>query len=314
MKKKRESGGGDAVPRVYDKSSGEYRPVSGREGRAGGERNDRYATPQRRAQIRKRRRHRALLLFYFFTFITVITAAIALSLTVLFKIDTIQVSGTSRYSAAEIINISGIQKGENLFLAKTKEAGVKLQQKLPYIRTAKVGRRFPAQIIITVSEEPVSGALKYNNKYAVIGTSGKVLELADKMPENCPSIQGLKLSKVEIGKSIAYTDTTQQTAFQDVTTAIAGSKLEKVTGIDLSAPYKIQIVYDKRITMNLGLASDLNYKLRFAKSILDAGNFKSDEKGVLDLSVAADNEHAYFDPDYAANSGVSSQALQNSSK
>lgn len=306
MKKKRESGGGGAVPRIYDKSSGEYRPVSGQTG-SGDMRSGRYATPQLRAQARKRRRHRALLLFYFFTFITVITAAVALSLTVLFKIDTIQVTGTSRYSAEEIIRDCGIQKGENLFLAKTKEAGVKIQQKLPYVCTAKVSRRLPAQIIISVSEEPVSGALEYNGKYAIISTSGKILELADKLPENCPSIQGLKLSKVEVGKSMVYTDKTQQTAFQDITAAIVSSKLEKVTGIDLSAPYKIQIVYDKRITMNLGLASDLNYKLRFAKSILDAGNFKSDDKGVLDLSVAADNEHAYFDPDYTVSSGASSK-------
>ena len=314
MNRKRESGGGDAVPRVYDKSSGEYRPVSDRGGGAGDGRSEKFATPQRRAQVRRRRRRRALLLFYCFTFITVIAAAVALSLTVLFKIDTIQVVGTSRYSAEEVIRAGGIQKGENLFLAKTAEAGAKVQQKLPYICTAKVSRRLPAKIVITVSEEPVSGALKYNGKYAVIGTSGKILELADKMPENCPSIQGLKLSKVEVGKCIVYDDKTQQTAFQDISAAIAGTKLEKVTGIDLSVPYKMQIVYDKRITMNLGLASDLNYKLRFAKSILDGGNFKSDERGVLDLSVAADNEHAYFDPDYGTNSTASSNTAQNSSK
>lgn len=308
MTRKRENGG-DTVPRVYDKSSGEYRPASGYEGR-----NARYASPQRRAETRRRRRRRALLLFYFFTFITVIAAAVALSLTVLFKIDTIQVTGTSRYSAEQIIGACGIEKGENLFLAKTREAGAAIQQKLPYISSAKVSRRLPAKIVISVNEEPVSGALEYNKKYAVIGTSGKVLELAAKMPENCPTIKGLKLSKAEVGKAIVYSDATQQTTFRDLTAAIADTKLEKVTEIDLSAPYKLQLVYDKRITMDLGLASDLNYKLRFAKSILDAGKIKENEKGVLNLSVAAEDNNAFFDPDYSAGSAASSQAAQNSSK
>ncbi len=302
MTRKRENGG-DAVPRVYDKSSGEYRPVSGREGH-----NSKYASPQRRAETRRRRKRRALLLFYFFTIITVITAAAALSLTVLFKIDSIQITGTSRYSAEQIIAVCGIEKGQNLFLANTGEAGAAIQQKLPYISAAKVSRRLPAKILITVTEEPISGAMEFNKKYAVIGASGKVLELAATMPENCPTIKGLKLAKAEVGKAVVYADTTQQATFHDLSAAIADTKLDKITEIDLSTPYKLQIVYDKRITMDLGLASDLNYKLRFAKSILDAGKIKENEKGVLNLSVAAEDNNAFFDPDYSTSPSSSSQA------
>ena len=310
MERKRKSGGSDATPRVYDRESGEYRPVSQLDSRALNERSERYMTPQRRAEIRNRRRHRAMLLFYLFTFITVITAAVAVSLTVLFKIDSIQVVGTTRYSAEAISQISGIEKGENLFLAKTKEAELKIQQRLPYIATAKVSRGLPARIVITVSEEPISGALEYNKKYAIINSSGKVLELADKIPEKCPAIKGLKLSKAEVGKNIVYEDPSQQTMFQSLTAAISSSKLQKVTKIDVSMPYKIQMIYDNRVTMNLGLASDFDKKLRFAASILDAGKIKENEKGTLNLSVAAEDDQAFFDPDYTVNSAASSQTIQ----
>ncbi len=304
----------DRTPRIYDKSSGEYRPVFAQQARSGENRTARYATPQSRANARKRRRQRTLLVFYFLTFVAVITASIALSLTVLFKIDTIQVTGTSRYSVQEIIQAGGIQKGENLFLTKTGEAGAKIRQKLPYIGTVTVSRRLPAKIIISVGEEPVSGALAYNGKYAIISPSGKVLELAEKIPENCPVIKGLKLSKAEVGEKIVYADAAQQATFQNLTAAITSSQLKKVTELDFSLTYKLQIVYDRRITMNLGLASDLDKKLRFGKSILDAGKIKDTEKGVLNLSVAAENEHAYFDPDYTTASAASSQPAQNSSK
>ena len=48
--------------------------------------------------------------------IKIIAAAITLSLTVLFKISTIEVTGTSRYSVEDIIKESGISEGNNLFL------------------------------------------------------------------------------------------------------------------------------------------------------------------------------------------------------
>jgi cell division protein FtsQ len=303
MRRKRKSGDDDTTPRIYDKESGEYRPVSHLNDRSDHQngttaRSSRYETPQRRADARKRRRRRALLLFYLFTFVTVITAAVAVSLTVLFKIDAIEVNGTSRYSAEEIMKAGGIEKGENLFLAKTKEAGVRIQQKLPYIQTAKVTRRLPAKIVIFISEEPVSGVLEFNKKYAMVGPSGKVLELVDKMPANFPEIKGVKLSKAEVGKNIVYQDTSQQTTFQSLTAAISSSKFQKVTQIDLSMPYKIQMVYDNRVIMNLGLPSDFDYKLRFAKSILDAGKINKTEKGTLNLSLVVEDNNAFFDPNY----------------
>ncbi|HEX3039483.1 MAG TPA: cell division protein FtsQ/DivIB [Caproiciproducens sp.] len=147
--------------------------------------------------------------------------------------------------------------------------------------------------------------MEYNKKYAVVSSSGKVLELADSVPKNCPAVKGLKLAGAEVGKNIVYQDTSQQTLFRNLTAAIGSSKLEKVTAIDLSNSYKIQIVYDGRITMNLGLSSDFDYKLRFAKSILDAGKIKDTERGTLNLSVAVEENDAFFDPDYTVSTASS---------
>lgn len=303
----------DTTPRVYDKKSGEYRPVTDWEEHGSGERNAKYASPQRRADSRKRRRRRFLLLFYIFLFVAVVVGAVVVSLTVLFKIETIEVTGTSRYPAQAIVQAGGIQKGENLFLANTKKAAAAIQQKLPYIGTAKVSRHLPAKIVIEVKEEAISGAMEYKGKYAVVSSNGKVLELADKMPEDCPSIKGISLSKAEVGKNIVYSDTSQKDTFQSLSEAISANKFDKITGIDLSNPYKIQIVYDARIVMNLGLPSDFDYKLRFAKSIFDEGKIKDNEKGTLNLSVAVEDNNAFFDPSYTASSSAASHSVQNSS-
>ncbi|NLG93023.1 MAG: FtsQ-type POTRA domain-containing protein [Clostridiales bacterium] len=296
----------DPTPRVYDKKSGEYRPVADlREQNPAG--RNKYATPQRRSQLRRRRRRRFLLVFYILLFLTVTVGAVVVSLTVLFKIDAIEVTGTSRYSANAIVEAAGIKKGENLFLADTEGAGAAIQQKLPYIGTAKVSRGLPAKIRIEVAEVPVSGALENKGKYIVIGTNGKVLEIANRLPANCPIIKGLSLTKAETGKMIVYKDSAQRDIFKNLMAAITNNKLGKITEIDLSNPSKIQILYDSRILMNLGLPSDFDYKIRFAKTILDEGKIKENERGVLNLSVAAEDNKSFFDPSHAISSASSSR-------
>lgn len=297
----------DPTPRVYDKKSGEYRPVADLQGQSPNGRK-KYATPQRRSELRKRRRRRFLLVFYILLFLTVTVGAVVVSLTVLFKIDTVEVTGTSRYSANVIIEAGGIKKGENLFLANTRGASAAIQQKLPYIGTAKVSRGLPAKIRIEVAEIPVSGAAENKGKYIVIGTNGKILEIANRLPANCPVIKGLSLQKAEVGKMIAYKDNSQQDTFKNLTAAITNNKLGKITEIDLSNPSKIQILYDSRILMNLGLPSDFDYKIRFAKTILDEGGIKDNEQGVLNLSVAAQDNKTFFDPSHTVSSAPSSQS------
>ena len=75
----------------------------------------------RRSTVRKsaRRRKIRLWLLYFLMTVCILCIGIALSLTVLFKIDTIEVVGETRYDTDQIIALSGIEKGQNLFLCKT---------------------------------------------------------------------------------------------------------------------------------------------------------------------------------------------------
>lgn len=301
-----------SVPREYDRASGEYRPVPRRSGGGTGP-GMKYASRARRAALRRRRRRRAFLCFYLFTFLAVVTAAVVLSLTVLFKIETIQVEGTSRYSSQQIISAAKITTGENLFLAKTGQAALNIEQKLPYLDSVSVSRRIPARIVITVQEANPAGAVSYGGKYAVIDANGKVLELAAQQPKSCAVIKGIKLSKAEPGKTVTFADSSQKSVYESLTSAIEETKFEKITEMDFTQSYKIQIVYDNRIVMNLGSASDFVYKLRFAKCILDQKGIKANEKGSLNLSVVSEDNKAFFLPDYSSSSPSSGKTSQSSS-
>lgn len=249
-----------------------------------------------RAENRRRRRRRILLIFYILLFLAVMSAAAVISLTVLFKIDTIEVSGASRYSQDQIVGACGIQKGENLFLAGTKRAEQQVQARLPYIGSVKIKRKLPAKISIEVSAATVCGAVAYGDKYAVLSDQYRVLEITDKPSQNCPPIKGITLKSAKVGDTAVFEDESLLTSLQKVEEAIRKNKMEHITGMDLSSASKILVHYDGRVTLNLGLSSGLDYKFSFAKKLLESGQIKDTEKGVLNLSTVEENDTAYFDP------------------
>ena len=250
---------------------------------------------RRAAASRKaRRRKRLLLIFYLVTFLIAIGAAVVLSITVLFRIDTIQVTGQSRYTEQEIVQMSGIEVGENLFLADTATAKQHIEEKLPYIGRAKVSRRLPAKILITVEEAEISGAVEYNGGYAIVSPEGKVLEITSAIPEGYSLIEGLDLKSADLGKKIVYEDPEKQEMFTELAQSLAEHGIAPITRMDLTNLYDIVVEYDGRITMEFGLPSDIDFKVRFAKTILSEPDM-AEAQGVLNLADCREEDRAYFE-------------------
>ena len=245
--------------------------------------------------VRKaRRRKRLLLIFYLVTFLIAIGAAVVLSITVLFRIDTIQVTGQSRYTEQEIVQMSGIEVGENLFLADTATAKQQIEEKLPYIGRAKVSRRLPAKILITVEEAEISGAVEYGGGYAIVSPEGKVLEITSAIPEGYSLIEGLDLKSADLGKKIVYEDPEKQEMFTELAQSLAEHGIAPITRMDLTNLYDIVVEYDGRITMEFGLPSDIDFKVRFAKTILSEPDM-AEAQGVLNLADCREEDRAYFE-------------------
>lgn len=258
-----------------------------------------------RAEKRRKHRRHVLVVFYVFLFLAVLGTAVALSLTVLFRITAVEVTGSSRYSQQQIVEASGIQTGDNLFLTKTGEASQKICRALPYLGTAKVTRKFPTGIRIEVAEESVWGAVLDGSRYLILGENGKVMEITPSLPAGCAELRGLAVSSAEPGAEAEFTDSSQISLFREVLSALEASGIGSITEVDFSRPARILVVYDGRVTINLGEPTDLDYKLKFAVKLLSE-NIKDTEKGTLDMSVVSNTNKAYFDPEYAGSSAAAS--------
>jgi hypothetical protein len=130
----------------------------------------REARLKRERQQKRKRRFTTCMLA-----LAAVVIGVVLSLTVFFKISTIEVTGTSQYSKETILNVCGIDTGDNLFLVKKVRVADKIGRALPFTGEITVKRSFPNKIIIQVTDSVPSGAVAYEDGYALLNSDQKVL-------------------------------------------------------------------------------------------------------------------------------------------
>ena len=81
-----------------------------------------------------------------------VAVALTRGATVFFQVETVAVTGNSRYSQEEIIKATGIQTGDNLFRMNKYQIAHQVLQGLPYVEELTIRRALPSTIVITVKE------------------------------------------------------------------------------------------------------------------------------------------------------------------
>lgn len=263
---------------------------------------------KKRVYSARRHKYRKLKIGILYTvmILAILTAGIAIGVTVLFKIDTIQVVGESRYDPQEIIQLSGVEKGENLVTIDTKKGEAAIAAKMPYLESVQIRRQLPSTVNIEITEAKAAGCIAYDNQYVIISGAGKVLELAQAPLDGVPVIKGVIVKEAALSQKVVLEDETALTLISEIETARAAVGLSPVTEFDLTNPVSPTITYDGRIIIKLGIPTDLEYKLQTAVAVLNSEDMKTAQRGTLDVSLAPDKGRSYFKPEYGASSQAAS--------
>ena len=101
-----------------------------------------------------RRRRGSLSFLYKLLSMLVICGAIVAALTLFFRVNTVVVSGQQRYTQQQILDASGIQTGDNLFLLNKYDVANQIIGELPYIETIRINRKLPDTLLVEVRLMP----------------------------------------------------------------------------------------------------------------------------------------------------------------
>lgn len=267
---------------------------------------------------RYRRRRRIFMVTGFVLFFAALTAGVIFGAKVLFQIDTITVTGETRYSADEIRTAAGITTEDNLLLVNTGRSASAVDALFPYLGKVEVRRHLPDTVEIYVEEAVATRAFDIGGRYLLVSDAGRILEVSNTLPEGMFCVKGLQLESTEPAKQIVIQDETAAEAYQEISATLAEENFTGINSIDFTDVYDITMLYDGRITMRLGSPSNLAYKIRFGMRIVtgaDGDGLDKNDRGVLDLSLVRANNKAYFTNESAVSQtpGTSSSSSSDSS-
>ena len=281
-----------------------------------------------RATLRRRRILRRLTAFAML--LCVIGAGIYLTMTMLFRINSIQVqtpdgkqvTEIAGYSADSILQQMGVQLEENIFSFEPGEKAAVLEQNFPLLGSIKVIRDYPNTVVVQVTEAVPAYAVQNGSKWLVISDKWKILSEESTQPEGLCTLYGGKLQDTAPGQSFWFVEdadtastsgsetaesesaVSTETARMEALRTLVG-KLEEyglsqdVTRLEVADTEQLAFLYQDRISVLLGTLNDLDYKLDRARYVLTNADGKGcgpTDTGRLDFShtSASSTRKIYF--------------------
>lgn len=244
---------------------------------------------QRRHKRKPRRNRGRFAKFYQLLSAILIIAAVIAGCIVFFKVQTIEVTGNHRYTAEEIIAVSGIQLEDNLYTMNKFDIRSQVLRELPYIQDMTIRRRLPDTIVITVEESPAVAAVSDGEQWWLINDVGKLLEPAE-TPGGVMEVRGLVPLVPNVGGRLAV-DEEQKLQYQALLDIIAQLEahglLARINWMDLTSNTMVTMEMDDgRFRVEVPLVCDFGQKFRLWAGALESSWLMPEDAGLWDLTLS----------------------------
>ena len=243
-------------------------------------------------RMRRRQRGRFGALYRLLSAILIIAAIVA-ACTVFFRVSHIEVEGTNRYTAQEIIDATGIEMRENLFLINKNQAVIQVKNQLPYVDEISIRRQLPDTLVITISESTPVAALSYDGEWWLLDAGAKLLERGDQsIAAGHAQLLGLIPLSPAVGKPLAVDETESRRldALKELLSSLKDYGLaEQLTDfIDCSADNAIRFGWNGTLTVEMPLSDFQQQSWRLSRALEELQAKLGTVSGTLTLPAEGD--------------------------
>lgn len=254
----------------------------------------------------------------------VIAAGIYLTVTMLFKINTIEVrtadgvvSEAGGYSSEQILQALGVQKEENIFSFDPAAKAAALEKVFPMLEDIRVERDYPSTVVVRVTEAQPAYAMQTAKGWLTLSAGLKILAADSAQPSGLPTLYGGEPVFSDPGEQLCFEEetpadsSTASESASDPASASAAVEEEEagdkrlealstlltaldtagmrgdVTRIEFADPEEMAFLYQDRISVRLGTLNELDYKLKLARHVLlneDGKGCAATDTGTLDFT------------------------------
>lgn len=242
-----------------------------------------------RTNMRRRKNKRKKLIIRAVLGGTFLVAGLVVALLLFFNINKISVTGDGVYSSEEIIRVSEIEIGDNLIFLSKNRINKLITEKLPYVGSVKLKRRLPAHLEIQVTKTDAVFGIAQDGFYTLLDRNGKVLETnVEYIGTDKTLLNAGKVVSAVVGEKIVLENEKSFPRIEDVYETCEKVGLQDITEINITELHNIKVVYQGRITLELGKTDGdrLSKKLAFGKAAIDKQNLEDNQfRGTINLTV-----------------------------
>ena len=227
-----------------------------------------------------------------------IAAGAAIALYFVAQVETITVSGCERFSEADVINLSGLYTGRNLYLYDLNEAKHGIEQS-PYLDCKAIRRVFPHELHIEVNErEELLAISSAGGIYTVTDREGFVLDVGKRTDTaGLIPVYGFGSMGFTTGTSI-ISDRTKLRPYtlMQLIEAI-GDRTDRIASIDLSNSASIRITTAEGAVIMLGDSINVPEKIEYMFNALRKADAASLPGAVIYINSNGTADIAYPTPE-----------------
>lgn len=206
-----------------------------------------------------------------------------------YRIDTVYVEGSGRYSPEQLLLAAGVNMGDNLYSFSSRRAEERITLRYPLVANLSVARAVPGTVTFTLTEEKaVYRAVLYGEQWA-LSPAFRLLYPVDAVTAEREGLTLLLLPTVQSavsGRPLVFLSEGEGQSAKELAEQIRKSSLfERVTSVDLRQPYTLKVVTDHLYLLDFGDRSDVEQKLKVASAVLKDAMFDAGMRAKIDLSV-----------------------------
>ena len=206
------------------------------------------------------------------------------------RIMVIEVQGTTRYAATDVISVSGIGRGDNMLFMDLEAAERRIAMAMPFIRDVEITRMPPDRILIEVTESTPVAAIDVRGEFLIIDSNGRILEQVESFPAGLIEVRGFTPIEIVVGSPLRTAPGQEMTQLQYLRDVLAAFEREEmaddVSFLDVTFISQVSFGYMGRFRVLLGRPDHLGQKLSRLPGAIDRINERigEDVAGDIDLS------------------------------
>ena len=198
------------------------------------------------------------------------------SLSLFFKVEEIRIEGSSRYSEEEILEGTGVERGQSLFDVSNRDFA-DVPERLTFLKQVTVKRELPHTLVLQVTEDKPRYYANFYDEYFLLSEDLRVLQHSHEADFDKSELTRLYLPDIDsvlVGSKVDFSDELIAKHTAAYLKAFCENPISyRVTAFDLRDRFDLAMICESIYLVNLGDGVDLSTKLSTVAAILETDAF-----------------------------------------